>query len=335
METRVTVYYDNTDVTEYIEPYLLSLEYTDVLSGSADSLTLALEATEAKWFDTWLPKKGTTLSVSLTSGGETQDLGSFEVDELSYSAYPQTLKIKAVSVPYASTLRGVEVSKSWEDTTLKTIANDIAEAAELTLAYSPSDIDIDRAEQTEQSDLAFLANLCTEYGLALKICKGQLVIFDEADYETADPVAVVVKPFTEYTADGDTRYLTDILSLGITSKVRDIYGSCHVRYQDIKTKTVIEATYNVGDGRTLEVNEQVSSYAAALSLAKKRLREKNKDEVTVSVTLVGWVQLMAGVVLTLSGFGEFDGDYLVTEATHSVGGGYTVTAELRRCLDGY
>lgn len=333
MQTSISVYYDNTNVTEYIEPYLLSLEYTDELSGAADDLQMTLEATAGKWLDAWLPKKGTTLSIDLTCDGETANLGVFEVDELAYSAYPQTLTVKATSVPYASTLRGIDKSKSWEDTTLKTIAKDIADAAGLTLVYDLDDIDIDRAEQTERSDLAFLMDLCSDHGLALKICKQQLVIFDEADYEKQDAVFAIVKPFTDYSGGLP---VMEILDLSISSKIRDVYGSCHVKYSDPKTKTTIEATYTAdAAGRTLEVNEQVAGYAQALNLAKKRLREKNRDEVTASVTVVGKPELMAGVVVELTGFGEFDGNYLAIESKHSAGGGYTTAVNLRRCLDGY
>ena len=43
-----------------------------------------------------------------------------------------------------------------------------------------------------------------------------------------------------------------------------------------------------------------------MRLAKKRLREKNAQEFTASFKMVGDVQLVAGIVVQLRGFQEFD-----------------------------
>ena len=337
----VTVTYDNKDITTELSKYLKSLSYTDELSGSADSLSLTLEDRQGIWQSEWLPDKGASLNVTLnnTVGDTSVNLGIFEIDEITTIGYPSEVQIKAISVPDSNTLRGIDRSQSWEGTTLQTIAQDIATRAELTLVYDvDTTIDIQRAEQTEESDLSFLTRLCNEQGLALKICKGQLVIFDEADYESADPVLCVVKPGTTYTTDASLTYITDITGYSLSTKMRDTYAAAHVKYHNPTTKQLIEATYtdSTKSGKTLEVNEQVASIAEAESLAKKRLREKNCDEVTGTINMVGNFDVMAAMVLQLEGFGAFDGNYIITRAAHSVGtSGYTTSAEIRRCLSGY
>lgn len=76
--------------------------------------------------------------------------------------------------------------------------------------------------------------------------------------------------------------------------------------------------------------------AEAETLAKKKLREKNKDEVKVSMTLPGNVLLVGGVTVALSGWGTFDGKYFVEQAKHDVGdSGYTTKIDLRKVLEGY
>jgi len=70
-------------------------------------------------------------------------------------------------------------------------------------------------------------------------------------------------------------------------------------------------------------------------LTLKKLREKNCDEVTATLELMGSFDYMAGNCVQLKGFHAFDGKYIITKAGHSIGSGYTVSLEIRRCLDGY
>ena len=66
-------------------------------------------------------------------------------------------------------------------------------------------------------------------------------------------------------------------------------------------KTTYEATYTAPDaskdsnGQVLEINEKVSSNGEAMTLAKKRLREKNSQEFKASFNLAGDARLVAGV----------------------------------------
>lgn len=338
--------YDNKDISASLMPYIKSISYRDAMSGQADDLQITLEDRAGLWQSAWMPELGATLDVSLVTENwqdagmlpQALRLGTFELDEITSTGYPSEAQLKAVSVPFNNTLRGEEHTRSWEKAELKTIANDIATAAELELFfdtdYNPT---IERAEQTEQSDLSFLLALCGDYGLALKISSGQLIIFDEAMYEAAEAVITIVKPGTLYTAIGNVIYLPAMLGYSFTRKLRDVYAACHVKYQQGQNKALIEATFTAPGktGKTLQVQEQVENTADAERLAKKRLREKNCDEVTGSLTLPGSFYLVAGVTVNMLGFGAYDGKYIITEAQHNIGSGYTTGISVRRCLDGY
>lgn len=338
--------YNNKDISTDINPYIKSISYRDVMSGQADDLQLTLEDRQGLWQSAWFPDKGATLDVSLVTSGwksaeallQTLKLGTFELDEIGSSGYPSEVQLKAVSVPFNNTLRGEEHTRSWEKAELKTIANDIASASKLDLFfdtdYNPT---IERAEQTEQSDLSFLLGLCGDYGLALKISSGQLIIFDELKYETAEPLLTIVKPGTIYIPADNMIYLPAVTAYNLTTKLRDIYAACRVSYQQGKNKAIIEATFTVPGktGKTLQVKEQVENVADAERLAKKRLREKNRDEVTGSINLPGSFYLVAGITINLLGFGSYDGKYIITEAQHDAGNGYTTSINIRRCLNGY
>lgn len=358
-QVQVSVLYNAADISTDINQYLKSMNYRDAMSGQADDLQLSLEDKAGIWQNDWMPEKGAVLDVSMTTLfwksaydlPETLRLGLFEIDEITSSGYPSEVGIKAVSVPFNNQLRGEVHTRSWEKAELKTIANDIATAANLKLFYDTEENPVlDHCEQSEQSDLSFLLQLCNDNGLALKVNDGQIIIFDEAKYEAQEAGITIVKPGTAYPppnqeeaengteSEEDTMiYLPSILSYSLTSKLRDIYAACHVKYQSSDTKEVIEATFSAPGktGPTLQVREQVGSVAEAERLAKKKLREQNKEEVTGSFSLPGCLRLVAGITVNLLGFGVYDGKYIITEASHDIGTGYTSSINVRRCLDGY
>ena len=340
------VKYDNKDISADLAGFLKGLSYTDNMSGSADTLDLTLEDRQGLWQSDWLPEKGATLEASLLStnwdslyeGAKDLKLGLFEIDEISSTGYPSEVQIRSVSVPDDNKLRGVERTRSWEKAELKTICNDVATGAEMELVFdTEQNPKIDRAEQTEQSDLSFLLALTKDHGLALKVTENKVVIFDESKYETEEAKITIVKPGV-FIAQGEGLYIADVLSYSLSNRSRDIYKACHVRYQHGKKKEVVEATFTDPDkkeGKTMEVREQVETVAEAQRLAKKKLREKNCQEWTGSFTVPGHLNLVAAVTVNLSGFGRFDGKYIITRASHNIGSGYQTSIDVRRCLNGY
>jgi len=349
MEARrisVIIKYNNKDISVDISKYLKIISYTDNLSGEADDLQITLEDKAGLWQSTWMPEKGALLDVilqqkywqTLSALPQSLRLGLFEIDEITSSGYPSEVQIKAVSVPDNNTLRGTERSRSWEKAKLQVIANDIASAAGMSLFWDTEENPVlDRAEQTEQSDLSFLYAICKDKGLALKISDKKIIIFDEAKYEAEKAKITIVKPGTVYKKESGMKYLFVGTGYSLRTKIRDIYAACRVSYQQGSSKSNIEATYTAAGkkGKTLQVNEQVESVAEALNLAKKRLREKNKDEVTGSLNMLGNFVLLSGVTVNLLGFGAFDDKYLITRASHDIGSGYTTNIDVRRCLNGY
>ena len=341
-----TVLYNKTDISVDLASHLKGLSYTDNMSGEADTLDLTLEDKEGMWQNAWFPDKGATLEAtlnttnwdSLTSGNKSLRLGLFELDEIGSNGYPSEVQIRSVSIPSNNKLRGVERTRSWEKAELKTIANDIGSGAGMDLVYDTEENPkLERTEQTEQSDLSFLLALAKDHGLALKITENKVVVFDESKYETEEAKVTIVKPGTFFTKS-EGIYVTDIISYSLKNRSRDIYKACHVRYQHGKKKEVIEATFTDPDkkeGKTLEIKEEVENIAEAERLAKKRLREKNCQEWTGNITVPGNLNLVAAVTVNLYGFGRFDGKYIITRASHSVGSGYQTSVELRRCLNGY
>lgn len=259
----------------------------------------------------------------------TLDMGTFEIDSVDMSGPPDKVTVKSTSIPYTSKLRMEKKNKAWEKISLKGIGQEIAGKNGLKLMYEASDNPTyKRKEQVQTSDIKFLQNLCHAAGMALKVTTLTIVIYDAAEYDKKPAVRTFKK------GSGD------IISYKMGTKLTDTaYTSCHVSYTDPDSKETIEYTYTpdskTGTGQTLEINEKVNSKAEAIRLAKKRLREKNTQEYTASLKVVGDVSLVAGITVKLKGFQQFDKKYKVTQAKHNLLDGYTVDLSLKQVLEGY
>lgn len=334
---RVRIVYNKEDISEQIAPFLDSFDFKDSADSIADDMSLSLEDRKELWESDWFPDKGATLKASLifTNWSTEVDveipIGIFEVDEIEVSGLPHKVKIKAVSVPGNNELRGAKKNRAWEKVKLSAIAKEIADRAGIGLYLNMrDDEEIERLEQKDESDLAFLTRVAKEKGYGVKLSDSQLDVYYIPDLDNLDPVLTIKKAATK------------IKSYSFRSKTRDIYKACHVKYENAKKGQTIEYTFEDAskkDGQILEVHKEVADVAEAEKLAKGELREKNKDEVTGRIALTGAVNnslLMAGLTVQVEDFHKFDGKYLITSTSHAVSsGGYSCNIDIRRCLDGY
>ena len=326
--------YQGTDITNDLQPFIKSFTVREVLSGEADSADITLQDREELWQGDWFPEKGDMMDITLhveswdgISDNNDLPLGKFEVDEIENSGPPNEAKIKLNSIPEDSALRDIEKTRSWEKTKLSQIIKDVADGAGMESFYDTEDDPLqERAEQSEQTDLSFLQKICKDAGLALKISDKKIIVFDIAKYEKAAPVMVI------------TKVNSPVISFTNRATVHDIYKACHVKYKHTKKDQLIEYTFidpNREKGLTLQVNEKVDSIEEAEKLAKKRLHEKNLEEFSVSLTMMGNFSLLASNTVELSGWHIYDGKYLITKSEHEIGNGYTTKIDLRRVIDGY
>ncbi len=338
-----------TDISEDVSRFFLSLTYTDNLSDEADDITLELEDRAQLWQSDWFPEgEGNFIDitihtynrVTLHDGESVLHAGRFEIDEIEVTGYPSTVRIKAVAVLGDSILRGTRHNQTWEEITVQKCAVDIASRNGLSLRWEcEENPELDHVEQADESDLEFLLRICHDHGISLKITTDEVILFDDAKYEATDPVLTVYKPgLADTSVGGDTVPVRWLRDYHMQAKTRDTYWKCQVKYQKGKEKELIEGEFaapNKTKGRILYVREQVKDVSEAERLAKKKLREANKDEMTGEFVTLGRTDLAAGQVAELSGFGHFDGNYLIMRAVHEVRREYTTKASVRRCLDGY
>ncbi len=256
------------------------------------------------------------------------DCGLFELDSIDLSGPPSALTIKATSLSYSSTMRQTLKSKSWENVTLRQIARQIAEANGMGVMYETGENPkYSRVEQYRMSDISFLQKLCHDAGCSLKATNNIIVIFNQAEYETKNAVKTIV-----FAKSGYIKYK---LSTG----ENDTYTSCRVYYTDSRGVTISAVEYaenyrkGEDNGQCLEVRQKVSSVSEAQMLAHKLLRLHNKLETEASFTFPGDTSLAAGCAVELSGFGFWDGKYIIKQAKHTVSSsGYTTVISLRKAL---
>lgn len=337
--TSVDVIFGGTDITNDIKPYLTSIVYTDDADDLADDLKIQLQDRDKVWLEKWLTEAveaaaGGKLSISATIKPENWKkdgklkTGAFELDSVDASGPPATVTISSTSLAFSSDLRQTRKSKAWKNYNLSGIASEIAGNGGMSCQYEAStNPSYDRVEQTRQSDIEFLRKLCQDAGISIKATDGKLVLYDQAEYEAKAPVLTI-----EEGAKGG--YIKYKLHSGSADTQ---YAKCRVRYMDPNTGKCIEGTAEdsgVSGDQCLEIKAKVGSVGEAKTLAKKLLRLHNKLAKTATFTLPGDVGLVAGVTVQLKGFGGWDGKYIVTRATHTVGSdGYTTEIRIRKVLD--
>lgn len=259
------------------------------------------------------------------------ETGQFELDSITASGPPSTITMKAIALPYSSTIRQTKKSKAWESYTLQGIAQEMAANNGMSCMYESSyNPSYSHVEQTDESDISFLSKLAHGAGISLKATNNSIVLFDQLTYENIDSVLTIEKD--------DGTYEKYKLSTGQSETQ---YASCRVSYTSANG-TLIEAIARVEDynaesknNQQLEIREKVSSVGEAQILASKYLRLRNKFVRTASFTLTGNTNIVAGVCVDLSGFGLWDGKYIVSQAKHTLSNGYTTTITLRNVLEGY
>lgn len=344
--TKLSIWFDGVDISATMAKYILSMTYTDNEDGESDDLQITLQDRDGLWRESWidglvngaavgnLSIKGVITTQNWQNDNRDLSLptGAFELDSVELAGPPSVVTLKATALPFSSQIRQTLLCKSWEAYTLSGIAAEMAASNGMDVLFDcATNPTYDRVEQYYMSDIAFLETLCTNGGISLKVTNNTLVLFDQATYEAKDAI-LEISPGCGY-----TKYKLSM------SGADTEYASCRVSYADPATGTVIEGfayddNYSADDedNQQLEITAKVASIAEAESLASAQLRRYNKYAKTAAFTITGDVAVVAGVTIQLTGWGVWDGKYMVYQAKHDVGSsGYTVQIKLRQILEGY
>lgn len=322
----MSVIYNGTEAWTELEPYLERFSYTDAVDES-DTVSFSLADRDLKWVSFWSPEKGDILAPSIilenwNYEGEWQELacGEFIVDDFSFSAPPLMAGINGVSSPVDTGFKETQNTKTWEAVTARLVAAELAAKYGLSLVYEADEIPIVRMEQSSQADSEFLRTLCQKYGLGIKVYSSRLVIWDFKQYFSQEPV-------TELTP-------ADVSDWSYRSTMQGCYTGAKVSYTDPASKKTIEVLVGTRE-RLYKTTQKADNEADARLIGEAAVRNANRKETVMQLTMPPQLSITATRTVRLSGFGKPDGTYFVEKASHVISKkSYGMQVELSRIPEG-
>lgn len=326
--------YNGKAITADIAPYVLSIAYTDHLTGESDELDVELEDSNGRWLNAWYPEKGAQLTCKFGYLGQSLvQAGIFTVDQIELSGPPSVVRLRGLATGVQDAVR-TSKPKAYEKTTLAAIAQRMAKHHKLTLIGQVEALPVDRATQYHETDLQFLNRLAREYGYAVKWLLGEkkLVFTKISALHKQSPI----RSFTP----------ADMSSWRASDQIGDVPSEGQNKYHDPKTKKLV--VYSVKDGQTAVVGQtdagksssadtvkmtrRAPTKQAAEAMATAELERRQLDRTSAEITVMGDAALAAGAVIALAELGKLSGSYTITKASHRItrGSGFTTALELKR-----
>jgi uncharacterized protein len=192
--------------------------------------------------------------------------------------------------------------------------------------------------QNHKTNLAFLDELARENGFYLWI-EGDTLNF-KSEPPTADTIALergkTLASFSPRLSTAgqvnavEVRGWDPIQKQPISARVQRSGPAAQVLAPS-GTQQVAQGTGGRSE-RVIE-NSHVRTAAEAQTLAESTLNGQNQTLISGNGTSAGPPDMRVGTILDLSGIGRFNGEYLVEQVTHSVGGsGYQTTFQVKARL---
>ncbi|AWX15239.1 hypothetical protein CEP48_03245 [Mergibacter septicus] len=324
-----SLFYQKTNITADLEPYLLSISYTDYLEGQSDELSLEFTDPDGKWIRSWFPTQGDKLSLSLGyKGSPLVNLGDFEIDEIEYLYPSSQIHIRALSTGISKSYRTLK-PKAYENTTLAQVVATIAKRMKLKVIGQIKPIPIVRVTQYQERDLEFLTRLARTYHHSFKIVGEQLVFTDKATFIERQSV-LTLEP-------------EQIKTIRLRDRIRDTVKKVNVSGFDSNGKKVLKQSKEasiqrqtiqqaaISNGDTLNITTRGESQEQINAMTDAALAQQNEDRQAGTITLLGDPKLVAGNTLRLRKLGVFSGKYLITSSRHHLtrSSGFTTEIEVR------
>jgi len=319
--------YQSVDITSDISSMVLNITYTDRLGAASGDLEVILEDSQKLWQGPWYPQEGDVITLTIGYRGEAQlPCGSFQIDELALTGPPDTFHIRSLATYITPAMR-TKNSCGYEGQTLTQIAGVIAGKYSLNLVSVADDLNpvFERITQNQETDLGFLRRIATEHDYDFTIRGGTMVFYARSALEASPPVATMARG--------------DVMRFAFVDRSYRIYETAQIAYQQPFAKALIsQVADNVAPVPTTDSEKRVircENGQQAQLKASGVLHANNMVQQTVGLTCSGAPTLVAGNVVTITGFGVNDGNYLIEQARHRLtrATGYTTEIEARNLTD--
>ncbi|TQI66729.1 phage late control D family protein [Clostridium sp. KNHs216] len=301
------IYYEGKDITSDVE--ISDLVVTDSCGDQADAIDAKMANSENQWSN-WNPRKEDSINI-IHQGYRS---GSMWIDRVRQEI--GSIDLGAVSIPPGGKTKR---SRAWENTTLITIASDIAAAHGLTARFlNVPAYTYARVDQIGRGDFGFLQERAMLEGCSIKVQDEKLFLFSDTHMEDQPAVKTI--------------YADDFLEEPrFNNSAEDTYQSCTVAWRSVGgTFSDQEAS-----GPALNIGTYpVSSSGESQRFAKNILRNHNKKEMVGEISIALDTTITAGNAVIVAGMGLSDGKYYIDTAQHSFAGDIS-RLTLHKCFGRY
>lgn len=307
MRPRYALRVEGRDITDQIDPRLLSLTVDDQLGGEADRLELRLQDHGGALP---LPAPRARLTVALGLGDvPLWDMGAYLVDQVECTGPDGVLSVTARSADLGDAIRAPR-SQAWTGASLGDIAGDVAARNGLELRIDPAlgGHAFTQVEQASESDLHLVTRLARDLDATAKIAEGALLITPSGAARTisgqALTPALIVAP--------------DLSAWRWRRASRNSYGAVTARWGDRRGGALREIMERNGDGPVHEIRRPRASEAEARAAAARKASALSRAGETLSLSCKTFrPDVAAGSPLDVSSLrAAVDGAWTARRVTH-------------------
>jgi len=341
------VLFGSDNVTAAITPFLIRLEVTDYMEGQSDELEITLEDREGVFRGIYWPAKGDDLTVAIGyDSGPLKGLwpaGTYVLDEVEAAGPPSTMTLRALSSSVKAAGQRQLKSRGFENQTLAQIAKKVADGWGGAVVGNVPAVTIQRATQSNETDLQFLARMARKFGAVMKVQGYNLVFHKLQDLIGMDllyrvePQDVTQYRFRAKTCDVPAQRVVRVWNPQ-TKRMVSQAVTPKMQVTSVKTEPIPKAgpatrSIIAGDragrfdvdkltDRVEDAAQAQVRMAAALSRAELNALEGN-------LTMPGDPRIRAGQSIGVLGFGDhLDGDFLVRRVRHLLERGQGMVTEV-------
>ncbi|WP_440866820.1 phage late control D family protein [Symbiopectobacterium purcellii] len=326
-----------------LSDHLMSLSLTDNRGFDADQVTISLDDTDGLL---GLPSRGAEIALSIGWMGEPLIYkGLYTVDEIAHEGPPDVLNITARSADFRDEFN-VKREVSWHDVTVERVVSAIAHRYGLKAQISDMlmSIEIDHADQTQESDMSFLTRMAEMLGAIATVKNGALLFILPGGGVTASGKALPSFSITRSSGDGHRFRIADRdaytgvraywLDLNVGKKKKVSVKRRRTQAKPKKEKSSSrEGEYMEGaDGNVYVLRKTYQNETAAKRAAAAKWQQLQRGAAEFSITLArGRADLYPEMHGTVTGFkAEIDNqEWIISRAEHVIdGSGFTTRLEL-------
>ncbi|HCN8801724.1 TPA: phage late control D family protein [Escherichia coli] len=317
-------------VLKELSERVISIGLTDNRGFEADQLTLELDDSTG---DIALPGRGVELSLWLGWTGEALVFkGVYTVDEVTHAGPPDRITVTARSADFREEFN-VKREVSWHDVTVERVVSAIASRYDLKAQISDMlmNIEIDHADQTQESDMSFLTRMAEMLGAIATVKNGSLLFIVPGGGFTASGKPI---PSIEITRSSGDRHRFRIAD-------RDAYTGVRAYWLDLNfgkkkkvsvrrrasTKKADKSSSREGDyiegadGNVFIMRKTFQNEDAARRAAAAKWQQLQRGAAEFSISLArGRAELYPEMHATVTGFKpDIDvQDWIISKVQHDV-----------------